>query len=66
MVPYADVTLYSYDNNGNQIRKDQSKDDLTGKPKMGLYLATANSSYGYEYYYYTYRNDKLYLFNNDR
>ena len=49
---YADVTLYSYDNNGNQIRKDQSRDDLTSKPKMGLSLATANSSYGYEKFTY--------------
>ena len=49
---YADVALYSYDNNGNQIRKDQSRDDLTGKPKMGLYLATANSGYGYEKFTY--------------
>ena len=49
---YADVTLYSYDNNGNQIRKDQSRDDLTSKSKMGLSLATANSSYGYEKFTY--------------
>ena len=49
---YADVTLYSYDNNGNQIRKDQSRDDLTDKPKMGLSLATVNSGYGYEKFTY--------------
>ena len=51
---YADLTIYSYDNNGNQTRKDKSKNNLNDKPATGFYSESeiGNTGYGYEKFTY--------------
>ncbi|MDO4299811.1 MAG: RHS repeat-associated core domain-containing protein [Clostridia bacterium] len=49
---YADTVIYTYDNNGNQIRKDMSRENLTGKPELGFFADSGDSGYGYEIFTY--------------